>query len=94
MPTQTYYVAFKGWKSSIYDTWPECQKQVNGFRSNVYQSYESLLDAKTTYNEYKQMYEKLPKRPNTLETTKSIMETYEKRGANLSAYMWQICTNW
>lgn len=82
MPIQIYYIVLKGRKPSIYDTWPECQKQVNDFKSNVYQSHECLLDVETTYNEYKQMYEKLPKRPNMSETTKSIMETYEKRGAN------------
>ena len=53
MPTQSYYVVFKGRKPCIYNSWPKCQKQVNGFKEDAYQSYKSLLDAETAYNEYK-----------------------------------------
>ena len=78
MPTQNCYVVFKGQKPSIYNSWPKCQKQVNKFKGNAYQSYKSLLDAETTYNEDKQMHEKLPETSNTLESTKFIVETCEK----------------
>ena len=37
-----------------------------------------LLDAETTYNDYKQMHEKLPETFNMLETIKFIVETHEK----------------
>lgn len=79
MPTQTYYVVFKGWKQGIYDSLPKCQKQVNGFKGNAYQSYKSLLDVETSYNEYRGMSEKLPETSNMVETTKCIVETCEKR---------------
>ena len=79
MPTQIYYVIFKGQKQDIYDSWPECEKQVNGFKCNAYQSYKYLLDAETAYNEYNDMSENLPETSNMVETTKCIVETCEKR---------------
>ena len=36
MPTQICYIVFKRQKPGIYNSWPECQKQVNGFKGNVY----------------------------------------------------------
>ena len=53
MPTQSCYVVFKERKPSIYNSWTECQKQVNKFKGNAYQSYKSLLDDETAYNEHK-----------------------------------------
>ena len=53
MPTQSCYVIFKRRKLGIYNSWFECQMQVNGFKWNFYQSYKSLLDDETTYNEHK-----------------------------------------
>ena len=78
MPTQSCYVVFKGRKPSIYNSWPECQKQVNKFKGNAYQSYKSLLDAEIAYNDYIKRHEKLPETSNMLETTKFIVETLEK----------------
>ena len=49
------------------------------FKGNVYQSYKSLLDAKTVYNEYKGMSEKLSKISNMVETTKCIVKICKKR---------------
>lgn len=45
-----YYIVFEGRKPSIYESWPNCQRQVNGFMGNLFQSFESLLDAESTHN--------------------------------------------
>ncbi|WP_334352465.1 ribonuclease H family protein [Companilactobacillus sp. HBUAS56257] len=45
MTLQKYYAVRKGRKPGIYLTWPECQKQVNGFTGARYKSFTSKADA-------------------------------------------------
>lgn len=40
-----YYVVRKGRKPGIYDTWPECQQQVNGYPNARYKSFTTLAEA-------------------------------------------------
>ncbi|XP_015940698.1 uncharacterized protein LOC107466225 [Arachis duranensis] len=40
-----FYVVFKGRVPGIYDNWPACQLQVDGFSGNLHQSYSNFQDA-------------------------------------------------
>jgi ribonuclease HI len=42
---QKYYVVWVGAKPGIYNSWPDCQKQVAGFPKARYKSFESKLEA-------------------------------------------------
>lgn len=45
-----YYTVWKGHKRGIYDSWPECQKQIKGFEGAIYKSFPSLEMATTALN--------------------------------------------
>lgn len=73
----TYYVVVEGCKPDIYKSWLDCQRQVNGFKVNLFQSYESLLDTELAYNAYndeKEMNDWLPTSA-TLEIKKTNVKT-------------------
>ena len=40
-PKQKYYVVWQGRQPGIYDSWPECQEQVQGVAGAQYKSFES-----------------------------------------------------
>ena len=40
-----FYVVKNGKVPGIYNTWPECQAQVNGFSGAIYKSFSSIEDA-------------------------------------------------
>ncbi|MCH4009026.1 ribonuclease H family protein [Companilactobacillus sp.] len=42
---QKYYAVRRGRKPGIYRSWPECQKQVNGFENARYKSFTSQTEA-------------------------------------------------
>lgn len=46
---QKYYVVWKGKSPGIYDTWPECQSQIQGFPDARYKSFESLTEAREAF---------------------------------------------
>lgn len=43
---QKYYAVKKGRQTGIFLTWPECQKQVSGFKGAQYKSFASQQEAK------------------------------------------------
>ena len=43
--TQKYYAVRKGQQPGIYRTWPETQKQVNGYPQAEYKSFTSESEA-------------------------------------------------
>lgn len=49
MARTTYYVVFVGRRPEIYDSWPECQLQVNGFPRNSFKSYKSKESVEKAY---------------------------------------------
>ncbi|KAK9225673.1 hypothetical protein WN943_010717 [Citrus x changshan-huyou] len=49
MARTTYYVVFVGRRPGIYESWPECQLQVNGFPRNLFKSYKSKESAEKAY---------------------------------------------
>jgi ribonuclease HI len=40
-----YYVVWEGAKPGIYDTWEDCQKQINGFAGAKYKAFEKADEA-------------------------------------------------
>lgn len=64
-----YYVVFAGRKPGVYDTWEECNKQVNGYSGAVFRSYRTKAEAEKaldTYNSEKGA-EKAPTSVNNAE---------------------------
>ena len=45
MPTEKYYVVWKGYAPGVYDSWEEAELQVSGFPDAQYRSYKSQEDA-------------------------------------------------
>ncbi len=45
-----YYAVKEGRVPGIYDTWEECQKQVNGYSKPVFKGFSSLSDARAFLN--------------------------------------------
>ena len=44
-----FYVVWHGHEPGIYDSWPECQRQIKGFPNAVYKSFTSLEEAQEAY---------------------------------------------
>ncbi len=49
MAKQKYYVVWEGHEPGIYTSWPECQRQVNGFEGARYKSFKSKEEADDAY---------------------------------------------
>lgn len=50
---QKYYAVKVGKETGIYKTWPECQKQVSGYPSAKYKSFDTLMEAEEYIGECK-----------------------------------------
>lgn len=48
---QKYYVVWEGHRPGVYETWAECQQQVNGFPAAKYKSFTSWADAQAAFHE-------------------------------------------
>ena len=57
MTKQKYYVVWKGRKIGIFDNWPDCNEQINGFKGAEYKSFKTKELANKAfsekYNDYK-----------------------------------------
>ncbi len=45
MAKKKYYVVWKGVNPGIYNTWDDCQRQINGYKGAQYKSYPSMTEA-------------------------------------------------
>nr|XP_025674227.1 uncharacterized protein LOC112773926 [Arachis hypogaea] len=52
MPKKKFYVVFHGKKHGIYNNWPECFTQVNGFNGNLHKSYEDYNQARIACEDF------------------------------------------
>nr|CAN79317.1 hypothetical protein VITISV_008344 [Vitis vinifera] len=52
MANDVYYVVFAGRKKGIYNSWPECQEQVVGYKGNVYKLYKTFEEARRAWMFY------------------------------------------
>ncbi|WP_369334322.1 ribonuclease H1 domain-containing protein, partial [Olsenella uli] len=41
----------KGYKTGIFDTWAQCQKQTQGFKGALFKSFATLEEAKNYLND-------------------------------------------
>ncbi|MDD4529695.1 MAG: ribonuclease H family protein [Bacteroidales bacterium] len=48
---QKYYVVWKGIQTGIFETWEECQKQINGVEGAKYKSFENKTEAQFAFKE-------------------------------------------
>ena len=48
-PKSKYYVVWEGHQSGIFDSWDKCKKQVNGYATAKYKSFDSLEEAKRAF---------------------------------------------
>ena len=46
------YVVFKGYRPGVYESWNECEAQINGFDGSFVKSYNSLSEAYKVYALY------------------------------------------
>jgi ribonuclease HI len=46
---QKYYVVWKGRKTGIFQSWPECEKQVKGFVGAEYKAFASYAEANAAF---------------------------------------------
>ncbi len=47
--SKKYYVVWEGHKPGVYNSWSECQQQINGFAGALFKSFGSLSDAKAAF---------------------------------------------
>lgn len=52
MANRRVYVVFKGRRLGIYNSQPEYHQQVQGFKDNLYQNYNTTEEAEIAYVEY------------------------------------------
>ena len=51
MTKNKYYVVWQGKRPGIYESWPDCKKQVNGFEGARYKGFPTLDLAKSALND-------------------------------------------
>lgn len=51
MAKKKFYVVKNGKVPGIYDNWPDCQAQVNGFSGAIYKSFSTIEDAEAFLND-------------------------------------------
>lgn len=49
MAASKFYVVWAGKTPGIYTSWPECQKQVNGFKGARFKSFATMAEAKSAF---------------------------------------------
>ncbi|MCO5265008.1 MAG: ribonuclease H family protein [Lentimicrobium sp.] len=46
---QKYYVVWSGRETGIFNSWEECERQISGFKTARYKSYDSIQEAKDAF---------------------------------------------
>lgn len=49
MPRQKYYVVWKGRRTGIFKSWPECEAQVKGYTGAQFKAFESRAEAERAF---------------------------------------------
>jgi ribonuclease HI len=50
MAQKKWYVVWKGVEPGVYNTWPDCKRQIDGYENALYKSFESSEEAKIAYH--------------------------------------------
>jgi ribonuclease HI len=56
MPSQKYYVVWKGRKTGIFTSWAECEKQVKGFVAAEYKAFGTRKEAESAFRSKYEAY--------------------------------------
>lgn len=48
-PKKKYYTVWAGWDTGVFDSWEECQLQINGFKGARYKSFDTQAAAVNAY---------------------------------------------
>ena len=76
MAKQKFYVVWKGVKPGVYDTWAECEKQIKGFDSALFKSFEGLELAEKAFMSPPHKYLNKPKSPQEILKNKGAKPVY------------------
>lgn len=49
MAKKKWYVVWKGLETGVFDSWPDCKKQTEGFEGALYKSFDTRDDAMAAY---------------------------------------------
>jgi len=88
--TQKFYVVWEGNKKGIFNTWEECQAQINGFAEAKYKSFLTLDSAQKAFSEgfkkhiYKKKEEKVLFSENSIFKQLPILESISVDAACIS----------
>lgn len=47
-----WYAVFKGHNPSVYNSWPECSRQVTGYPGNLYEGYRDHDEVVRAYEKF------------------------------------------
>ena len=50
MAKKRYYVVWSGVEPGIYESWEECEAQIKGVKQALYESFDTLPDARKAYS--------------------------------------------
>ncbi|MDR3218606.1 MAG: ribonuclease H family protein [Dysgonamonadaceae bacterium] len=50
MAKKKWYVVWKGLETGVFDSWPDCKKQTEGFEGALYKSFDTREDAMAAYH--------------------------------------------
>jgi ribonuclease HI len=68
-----FYVVWKGWKTGVFDSWAECQKQVKGFSQANYMSFSTREMAERAFQGAKDDFRALKNVDGTLTEEQRIL---------------------
>lgn len=78
--TTKFYVVWKGRVPGVYDTWPECQEQVDQYVGGQYKSYPTIAEAKAAYTSGNQK-EPVSFRTRVITSTEAAVPSAAKKKA-------------
>lgn len=72
MATKKFYVVWKGYKPGIYQSWTDCQEQIEGYKGAKYKSYTSMTVARRAYESGRDVVSKAQNLVTTAIVTPSL----------------------
>jgi len=73
MAGKKWYVVWKGFEPGVYETWPECKQQIEGFEGARYKSFETQIQAVEAYRSDPRNYIGNKKTPGSRRYSSSII---------------------
>jgi hypothetical protein len=70
---QKWYVVYVGRVPGVYEEWPDCHKQVNGFKGNSYKSYMTREVAEKKWRNHLRRNNRMITRTNLVVITATLL---------------------